>query len=179
MVANQMKIFFDRQVMKFVWKSKYSPQDYTQFLGQRWTNTMIEEFLCEYHDRPDFSEDQFKALHSYYNQLFKREGTSEYALMTLFTDEMIPSLPLFTLDKLAKPEFPIPVSIVVGERDWIRKQINEVGQNCVNLSRRTHGPDAARYWVCPGSGHNLQLDNPQALSNIIINEVYGQRYCTE
>ena len=88
---------------------------------------MIEEFLSEYRERQDFSEDQFKALHSYYNQLFKREGTSEYALMTLFSDEMIPKLPLFTLDKLAQPEFPVPISIVIGERDWVRKQINDVG----------------------------------------------------
>jgi hypothetical protein len=87
--------------MKFVWKRKYSPQDYTQFLGQRWTNTMIEEYLKEYQGRADFSEEQFKALRSYYNQLFKREGTSEYGLMTLFTDEMVPLVPLFTLDKLA------------------------------------------------------------------------------
>ena len=62
---------------------------------------MIDEYLSEYRQRADFSEDQFKALHSYYNQLFKIEGTSEYALMTLFTDEMVPQVPLFTLDKLA------------------------------------------------------------------------------
>jgi hypothetical protein len=62
---------------------------------------MIDDHLSEYKDRPDFSEEQLKAFHDYIFQLFQREGTSEYALMMLFTDDMIPHLPLFTLDKLA------------------------------------------------------------------------------
>jgi len=32
-IANSLKIFWDRQVMKFIWKKKYSPQDASQFLG--------------------------------------------------------------------------------------------------------------------------------------------------
>jgi len=62
---------------------------------------MIEEFLDEYRERSDYTEDELNALHNYFFQLFMREGTSEYSIMMLFTDELIGHLPLFTPDKLA------------------------------------------------------------------------------
>jgi hypothetical protein len=51
-----------------------------------------------------------------------------------------------------------------------------VGFNCVNKSKRAHGSQA-RYWICPDSGHNMQLDNPKALANILAHEVLGYQYC--
>ena len=82
---------------------------------------MIEEFLDEYRNRPDYSEEEINALHDYFFQLFMRQGTSEYAIMMLFTDELIAHSPLFTPSKLAQPGFPVPVSLVVGEHDWVAR----------------------------------------------------------
>ena len=82
---------------------------------------MIDEFLDEYRNRPDYSEEEINALHDYFFQLFMRQGTSEYAIMTLFTDELIAHSPLFTPSKLAQPGFPVPVSLVVGEHDWVAR----------------------------------------------------------
>ena len=62
---------------------------------------MIEEFLDDYRNRSDYSEEEIQALHNYFFQLFMREGTSEYAIMMLFTDELLARLPLFTPAKLA------------------------------------------------------------------------------
>jgi hypothetical protein len=67
-----------------------------------------------------------------------REGTSEYSIMMLFTDELIGHLPLFTPEKLAQPEFPVPISVVVGEHDWVVKQLKDAGENMVYLSKMTH-----------------------------------------
>jgi hypothetical protein len=59
---------------------------------------------------------------AYTYQIFMKEnGTSEYALLVNFTKALQCYLPLGTADKLANPEFPIPVSIVLGDDDWMRE----------------------------------------------------------
>jgi hypothetical protein len=87
-------------------------------------------------------------------------------------------LPLFTPTKLAQPEFPVPISIVLGEHDWVVKQLKDTGENMVMLSKMTHD-NQARCWVCPDAGHNMHLDNPHALANILLHEIMGDKYCRE
>ena len=137
---------------------------------------MIEEFLDEYRNRSDYTEEEIHALHNYFFQLFMREGTSEYAIMMLFTDELIAHSPLFTPSKLAQPGFPVPVSIVVGEHDWVTRQLKDTGENLIMLSKMTHDGEA-RYWTCPDAGHNMQLDNPNALANIILHDIFAEKFC--
>ena len=56
----------------------------------------------------------------YIFHLFMREGTSEYALLVMFTQGIQAHEPLGTPDKLASPEFPIPISYILGDVDWVR-----------------------------------------------------------
>ena len=72
----------------------------------------------------------------------------------------------------------MPISIVIGEYDWVGKQLKDTGENMVMLSKMTHD-DRARSWVCPDAGHNMHLDNPHALANIILHEIMGDKFCTE
>ena len=76
------------------------------------------------------------------------------------------------------PQFPIPVSFIMGEDDWVRYCDEDKGQDCVNARLANHDESIPKhergyYHFCPTSGHNMQMDNPQALSNLIINELLG------
>ena len=103
-----------------------------------------------------------------------KEGTSEYSLMMLFDDSLHPYLPLMTPSKLANPALTLPISIIVGDDDWVKKKIEGAGIECVEMRQEVLGEDSCSYWVCPTSGHNMQLDNPVALSNILIREIIDE-----
>lgn len=46
------------------------------------------------------------------------------------------------------------------------------------LSKLTHDGES-RYWVCPDTGHNMHFDNPHALTNIILHDIFGDKFCRE
>ena len=100
-------------------------------------------------------------------------------LMVLFTKGFQSHLPLGTKEKFANPNFPIPVSIVMGDRDWMRKCDDDYGKICVEARLENHNPDLkfeekGHFYICPTSGHNLHMDNPIATTNIIINDIFGE-----
>jgi hypothetical protein len=49
---------------------------------------MIIEYLDTYRDRKDYNIDEIQCMHDHFYHLFMREGTSEYALMILFRDDL-------------------------------------------------------------------------------------------
>jgi len=49
-----------------------------------------------------------------------RESTSEYGILVLFNRGGQALLPLGTKDKLASPDFPIPITFIMGVEDWMR-----------------------------------------------------------
>jgi len=54
--------------------------------------------------------------------------------MILFRDDLTAYQPLFTVEKLGNPDFPIPISIIIGENDWVIEIIKNSGEKCVKLS---------------------------------------------
>jgi hypothetical protein len=44
-----------------------------------------------------------------------RQGTTEYALMVLFNSNLLAKIPLSNNDRLADPNFPLPISIIFGD----------------------------------------------------------------
>ena len=53
-------------------------------------------------------------------QVFRRAGTSEYALTNLFTSGMRPINGLNCQWMMQNPNFTVPFSIVFGENDWMK-----------------------------------------------------------
>jgi len=74
-------------------------------------------------------------------------------------------------DKLANPNFPIPVGFIYGDNDWVTNCELDAPQRVAEAN-----PDKAKSHalICPGAGHNLHMDNPISLSNMIINELLGE-----
>lgn len=52
--------------------------------------------------------------------LLMRDGTSENALFILFTKSLIAHNPLGLPSNLLNPNFPVPISIILGDYDWVQ-----------------------------------------------------------
>ena len=101
----------------------------------------------------------------YIYHLFMREGTSEYALLVMFTQGIQAHVPLGTPDKLASPEFPIPISYILGDVDWVRfcdqhdTENIHYGKILIDQNKKKHGA-SSNFYECPTAGHNMHMDNP-------------------
>ena len=102
----------------------------------------------------------------------RRPGGSEYAIMVNFNISLQPYLPLGTEEKFCNPDFPIPISFIYGENDWTRITDSDFGKKCVEVNCIKH-PGESKFHLVPNSGHNMHMDNPQALTNLILNDILG------
>ena len=55
----------------------------------------------------------------YMYQIFARRGTTEYAIMINFELGMQAKIPLSNHDVLGNPNYPVPISFVYGDNDWV------------------------------------------------------------
>jgi len=85
--------------------------------------------------------------------------------MVNFNFSLQPHLPLGISQKLADPEFPIPIAFAYGENDWTRVVDQDYAKVCVEANKF----EDSKFFEVPNSDHNMHMDNPQALSHIIIN----------
>ena len=96
--------------------------------------------------------------------LLMRKSTSDYALMITFNQALVAALPLGTPEKLANPDFPIPVSFIMGDVDWVRFADEDYGKVCIEANLINKNPDLkyndrGNYSILPSSGHQLHMDN--------------------
>lgn len=101
-------------------------------------------------------------------QIFMRPGTTEYAIMILFELGLVPKISLGHPDRLANPNFPIPVSFIYGDRDWVVLVDRNGGKNVVEVNPH----ESSRYHVIQNSDHNMHMDNPLGFANTIINDIF-------
>ena len=73
-------------------------------------------------------------------------------------------------DKLSSGSFPIPVSFIYGDADWVKRVEKEGPQEVVDANPNV----GSKLYVIPDSDHNLQMDNPLAFANCIINDILGE-----
>ena len=64
-------------------------------------------------------------------QIFMRPGTTEYSILVMFNPGLQAYHPLGVEDKLASPTFPISVSFVYGDEDWVLHVDEDAAKNCV------------------------------------------------
>ena len=63
-----------------------------------------------------------------------RNGTTEFAIMICFDLGFYPKLSLGHPDRLASPNFPIPISFVYGDQDWVRVVDEDAGRKVVDAN---------------------------------------------
>mmetsp|Transcript_4880 Transcript_4880/g.7325 ORF Transcript_4880/g.7325 Transcript_4880/m.7325 type:complete len:149 (-) Transcript_4880:37-483(-) len=120
-----------------------------------------------------------EAVCDYVYHLLMRKSSSECSIMVLFSNGLQAHLPLGTPEKLANPDFSLPVSFVMGSEDWVRFCDEDYGE--VVIGSRPSNSDSSipyhekgHYHFCPNSGHNLHQDNPNGFGNIIIKDLLGE-----
>jgi len=117
--------------------------------------------------------------------LLMREGTTENALFILFSKSLIAKIPLGLPCNLMNPNFPVPISIILGDYDWVQfvdmedicglswgETLNgeQWGEKIVFENSLTHGDKSKFYW-CPHAGHNMHSDNETGLIEIIESDL--------
>lgn len=100
-----------RIMLKVVWKRRISPFDVCRLCGEGFVKSIIRPYFA---DKIGDEYDQ-TIVGAYTYQIFmKSHGTTEFALLVNFNDQLQAYLPLGTEKKLASEEFSVPVSIVIG-----------------------------------------------------------------
>jgi len=128
----------------------------------------MEKFPPMKKDKYDYERHHIEAF-TY--QLIMKKGWSDYAMLVLFDQFLRSRLPLATPTKLLDPNFPVPISIVMGSDDWMLKVDKGASQEIINSNKKLHGNES-NYYLCPNAGHVMNCDNPDATINIIINDIF-------
>ena len=111
-----------------------------------------------------------RVVQYYLFQVLLRKGTSEHAITVNFNFSLEPHLPLGTAEKLASPEFPIPISFIYGDHDWTRVVDQDYAKVCVEANQFK---EDSKFHLVPDSDHNMHMDNPEELSSLIIDDLLG------
>lgn len=67
-------------------------------------------------------------------------------------------------------EVPFPVSIVFGERDWMDTR----GSARIVMQNKFFAEGDSNLYILPSSGHQMAIDQPEALSKLLIKDITGQ-----
>ena len=155
-------------MFRMIWNQKISPHEVSRVFGKGWMMKILDEYM-EYHIPHD--EDLRALLKAYTYQIQMPENKSEYCLQVSFDEALRCYLPLGVQSKLGSNKFPVPVSIVLGDCDWVQGHDLGASRKIIKANKEAHG-HLSNYYKCPSAGHTMNLDNPDAWVNIIINEVF-------
>ena len=69
-------------------------------------------------------------------------------------------MPLATPEKFLNPDFPLPISFIYGDDDWVKL----IEEDTPDLIVKTNKFENSKSYIVPTSDHNLHMDNPEALA---------------
>lgn len=154
---------------RYAWSKRISPFAPTRLVGKCGARILIRKFV----DIPEhIPANEKQALRDYLFHVYCRKGAPEAALMVNFDFSLQPYLPLGSDLRLGNPNFPIPLSFIYGENDWARIVDQDFAKNIVSINNNKFKNQSHLRYV-PDSDHNSHLDNPQALANLIINDIFN------
>mmetsp|Transcript_5064 Transcript_5064/g.8635 ORF Transcript_5064/g.8635 Transcript_5064/m.8635 type:complete len:138 (+) Transcript_5064:683-1096(+) len=137
-------------MLRIVWKQKISPFDVCRVCGEGFMKKIIREYLEE-----RISEEyERQIVGAFTYQIFMRDGNAEMALILAFDSQLQAFLPLGVSSKMADPDFPVPFSIIIGDRDWVNECDDGASQMCVGINKKKFGSQS-NFYACPQAGHNL------------------------
>jgi pimeloyl-ACP methyl ester carboxylesterase len=67
------------------------------------------------------------------------------------------------------PDFPLAISFIYGDDDWVKL----IEGDTPHIICATNKFKNSKSHTLPTSDHNLHMDNPGALAQCIINDVFG------
>ena len=87
-----------------------------------------------------------------------------------------------TSDRLASPDLDVPISFFYGDNDWVIGIEEEAAQNVIEQNKyfqrsttayeKMYGIEYSNVFYVPTSDHNMHMDNPEALANLILNDCF-------
>jgi cardiolipin-specific phospholipase len=153
---------------KYGWEKKISPFSVARFAGHKRSLKGMDSYAGRRTGGVDNKAKE--AIRDYLYQIIMRPGCTEYALMVNFEPGLVCKIPLEHPEKLANPTLPFPVSFIYGDNDWVGDMEGEAPQRVVEANMTGAHGVKCHFLKCPGAGHNLHMDNPIGISNMIINE---------
>ena len=79
-------------------------------------------------------EEHKEQMMEYLYQIFCRRGTTEHALTINFNFVLDCHTPLGTKEHFCSPTFPLDVSFIYGDADWVRHVDEDYAKNCVEAN---------------------------------------------
>lgn len=117
-------------------------------------------------------KDEYKAFiyTAFVYQLFMKKVETDLVLLINFDFSLRPFLPLGSKSVLGNSNFEVPTSIMFGEFDWMRKVDDGASQDVIERLKYKYG-DQSNFIVCPSCNHDMNCDNPSAVSGSIVNDL--------
>lgn len=129
-------------MLKVVWKRKISPYNVMRVAGRRQAMKIIDAYVNR-RLKDDYARHVVKA---YTYQIFMKDGaTTEYALLINFDSDMNAYLPLGSPNKMGGVDFPVPVSIVYGDEDWVGTIDDGASREIVRINQDKYGSESNYY----------------------------------
>lgn len=82
---------------------------------------------------------------------------------------------------LLNKDFPIPISFIYGDADWVQRFEEDIAWEIVKINKFC-GQDSpecglkiSKVHVIPTSDHNMHIDNPNAMAQTLINDIYNTK----
>lgn len=80
-----------------------------------------------------------------------RPGRTEYAIFFQFELGLFPHNPLGAVERLGNPDYPIPISFMYGDRDWM----DAVGSAAVVDGNKFKETGESQLHIVPNAGHQM------------------------
>ena len=80
---------------------------------------------------------------------------------------------------LKRKDFPIPVSFIYGDKDWVQHFEEDIAWDIVRENQfcgqdsEECGINISKVHIIPSSDHSMHMDNGNALADTIINDIYN------
>lgn len=133
-------------------------------------NKFAKEFIQDYMKRKFKGEYKQFIFGAFTYQLFMKKIETDVALLIGFTHTLLSYLPLSSSSVLMNKNFPVPVSIMFGEYDWMQGVDKGTSKFIIERSRLKFGAES-NYIICPTANHDLNIDNPEGVAGCIINDL--------
>jgi len=76
---------------------------------------------------------------------------------------------LHASEKLANPDFPVPISFIFGDRDWV----DSTGSEVVVRANKFFESGESQLHIVSNSDHNMHMDHPEELVAKITGDILG------
>lgn len=153
--------------LEYFQKKKISYFKMLRLMGYKFAREFVEQYIYR-----KIKNDDYKAfIYSCFTyQLFMKNIETDIVLLINFDSSLRSYLPIGSKQMLTSPDFNVPMSIMFGEYDWMRKIDSGASEEIIVFNKIKFGQQS-NHLICPSSNHDMNIDNPAAVSACIINDL--------